>query len=132
MSERISPNFLLSLLDRMQTTPVHEIMRDEERKRGFLPIVPGERSWLSADDWPDHVVVSTNGTVVRIVAIIALRPGQGSFRRLIASIQAAGLTPHVVAPSSEMQATMRRWGWAEHFEGMGFDREEFWTPPCSS
>lgn len=109
--------------------PMHEIMRANEREAGFSVVVPGERSWLSADDWHPTVVVSTAGKEVRLVAILANRPGSGALRRTVKSIMDAGLVPVVVEPTREMRETMRRWKWKVRHVGHGFmDREEQWRP----
>lgn len=125
--ERVSAEYLLGLLTSPQ--PIHELMRDNERKAGFTPLIPGDAPWLPAGDWHDTVVVSTDHRQVRLVAILAKRPGNGAFRRLVAGIVAAGLKPVVVEPTDEMRKTLRRWGWRGRWHGHGFETsEERWTP----
>lgn len=107
---------------------IHEIMRDNERRDGARVVVPGEVSWLSADDWHPTVVASIDGRVVRLVAILANRPGSGAFRRTVAAIIDAGLIPAVIAPTHEMRATLKRWRWKCRHIGYGLESEEQWRP----
>lgn len=124
----VTADYLGKLLDRMATKPIHEIMREDERERGYRVVVPGEVPWLSADDWHPTIVVSIDGPKVRLIAILANRPGQGSFRRLIMGITAAGLVPVVIAPTKELRDTLKRWGWRERNRGYGLNYEERWSP----
>lgn len=105
---------------------IEEIMRDDERARGWLVIRPGDVSWLPVEDWEPNVVVAQKGHAVRLVAIIAKRPG--SLTRLVAALGELDLIPHICEPTREMRATLQRWGWQRHFRGVGYDAEEFWTP----
>ena len=106
-----------------------DFMRDAERKKGNAIVRPGEVSWLLAADWPLDIVVSLAGRRVRVVAIYAKHPGQGAFRRLVASIQEAGLIPCVIAPTNEMRATLTRWKWRRRNHGVSFEtHEERWEP----
>lgn len=107
---------------------LHEVMRADERAKGHRVVVPGGEPWLPAVDWDATSVVSVDGNVVRLVAILALNPGNGAFRRLIAAIQTAGLTPHISTPTREMRDTLRRWGWKGKHRGWGDDVEEIWKP----
>lgn len=128
----VSANYLSELIDRMAAKPIHEIMRDDERERGHRIVVPGEVAWLPADDWHHTVVVSIAGDKVRLIAILANRPGTGAFRRLVSAINEAGLMPVVIAPSYEMRATLKRWGWKGRTSGYGLDSEERWAPRRNS
>lgn len=105
---------------------IEEIMRDDERARGWTVILPGDVSWLPVEDWEPSVVVAQKGQAVRLVAVIARRPG--SLTRLLAALNERDFIPHIVEPTREMRATLQRWGWRQHFEGSGYDAEEFWTP----
>jgi len=108
---------------------VHDLMRGNEAKAGRTVVKPGERPWLSADDWHYSVVVSIAGDRVRLIAIQALRPGTGALTRTIAGITAAGLIPVIVEPTREMRETCRRWGWKMRRVGDSFDTfEEQWRP----
>jgi hypothetical protein len=128
----ISSGYLTSLLDRMQSMPIEEIMRQDERERGNRVVKPGDEPWLLETDWPDHIVISvTSKREVRIIAIIAKKPGAGAFTRLVGLIRSAGLVPVVLAPSNEMRTTLRRWRWRQRYVGHGFDSEEQWRPPRS-
>lgn len=124
----VSADYLVRLLDRMRTSPIHEIMRRDEIERGRLVIRPGDAPWFSASEWEPTCVASMQGDDVRLIAILARRPGEGAFRRLIASIVAAGKRPVVVAPSVEMRATLKRWGWRGRTVGRDIETEERWTP----
>lgn len=107
---------------------MHEIMRANEVGAGNTVVVPGDVPWLSIADWHPTVVVSVKGRVVRLVAILASRPGNGAFRRTVAGIIAAGLTPAVIEPTHEMRATMKRWKWKCRRAGYGLETEEQWRP----
>ena len=63
--------------------------------------------------------------------ILARNPGHGAFRRLIAGITATKLTPLIIAPTRELQATLRRWGWKHRNRGYGLELEEIWRPAAS-
>lgn len=119
---------LNAVIERMMRLGPAEAMREDERAAGFEPVTPGSVPWLSADDWPDDIVVSIKGRDVRVVAIKAKEPGKGAFTRLIARITCAGLTPHVVEPLFDMPAILERWGWTHTVMGAGMDRQEIWTP----
>ena len=108
---------------------IEEMMRDDERAAGRKVVVPGEAVWLSAEDWHPTVVVSVDGRDVRLVAILALRPGSGALTRTVAGIRSAGLRPVIVEPTREMRATCQRWGWRMERHGKGFLSEERWVPP---
>lgn len=120
--------YLAELFGKLDRQPIWEIMRDDERARGNTIIVPGEVEWLPAEDWDHTIVVSQDGREVRLIAILAKRPGNGAFRRLVESIRKDGLTPVIIAPSPEMAATMRRWKWFRRYVGTGFEQEEQWRP----
>lgn len=124
----VSEAYLVNLIDRLGRQPIHEIMRDDERERGHEIVIPGNVPWLPVDDWDPTVVVSRSGKDVRLIAILAKAPGNGAFRRLVAAIQAEHLTPVIIAPSLEMAATVRRWGWYRIYVGHGFEQEEQWRP----
>ncbi len=104
-------------------------MCDDEQAKGFIPVKTGSTDWLPASDWPEDVVITQKDNVIRIVAFYALQPGNGAFRRLVDGIIHAGLRPVVVAPTREMQETLRRWNWRQRFIGTTFqDIEEQWFP----
>lgn len=107
---------------------IEEIMREEERAAGRRVVLPGDEPWLSSDDWHPTVVVSIDKREVRLVAILALRPGSGAFSRTVAGIRSAGLLPVIVEPTREMRATLLRWGWSVRRSGVGFESEEQWRP----
>ncbi|MDE2104135.1 MAG: hypothetical protein KGL39_43255 [Patescibacteria group bacterium] len=107
------------------------VMIDDERARGavLIPLGATDPIALPREDW-DVGVVTRLGDEIRIVAILAKRPGTGAFSRLLASIRAAGLRPVVVAPLGDvMPALMKRWGWTRTIAGAGFDACKEWRPP---
>lgn len=110
--------------------PMQYIMRENERAEGYRVVLPGEESWLSADDWDPTVTVSVDEKrkTVRLVAILAKQPGTGALRRTIRAILAAGLTPCIVEPTREMRATMQRWNWYPRRQGRDLNTEEQWRP----
>lgn len=107
---------------------MEDIMRADEIKAGRRVVKPGEEAWFPAADWHHSNVVSVEGDTVRLIAIWALNPGTGAFRRLVASIFAAGLKPCIIEPTNEMRATLKRWGWKGRRYGYGFESEERWRP----
>jgi hypothetical protein len=107
---------------------IEQILTDYETDRGFSVIRPGDVEWLPLADWLPMTIVSSNGTIVRLVAISAQTPGTGAFRRLCEALRAIGLVPHVVSPMREMQEKLRRWKWRRHVRGEGLERQEWWTP----
>lgn len=124
----VTGSYLAELFGKLETMPIHEIMRENERESGNDVIVPGEVHWLPSEDWDETIVVSRNGKEIRLIAILARHPGNGAFRRLVHAILDAGLVPVIIAPSLEMAATMKRWGWHRRFVGSGFEQEDQWRP----
>jgi hypothetical protein len=114
-------------------TPAEQLRmtRKHETRAGYLVVAPGEVAWLSLEDWHPRTVVSIDGRHVRLVELWARQPGRGAFRRLIAGIFAHGLSPDVIDPTVELQATLTRWGWERYEMGFGCDpdREDIWRPP---
>lgn len=107
------------------------VMLQHEVDAGRRLVQPGTREpfAFSAEDWDFPQVVTYDGREVRICLINARDPGHGAFRRLVDAIQAAGLTPVVVAPVGEtMPAIMKRWRWKRRRVGRGWAREEQWRP----
>jgi hypothetical protein len=107
---------------------MQDILRGYEREAGRRIVLPGDEPWLPAEDWDPTITVSVDGTKVRLVAILAKRPGTGAFRRLISGIEQAGLTPCMVDPIRSMQETLTRWGWKPRRYGYGIECETQWTP----
>lgn len=125
----VSPAHLEKLIAQVSMgLRMEDIMREDERKAGHLVVLPGDVTWLPAEDWDPTIVVSVDGAVVRLVALLARRPGNGAFGRLIYSINDAGLTPCVIAPTIEMRTTLKRWGWKGRHHGHGWNSEERWKP----
>ena len=134
MSERtgIEPNDRQALLDRAAAiladrTPIYIRMRAAERARGFRVVLPGQEPWLPRRDWRKSVVVSVADDEVRLVAVLARRPG--SFTRLLAALRRVPLTPVIVCPIGPiMPAYVRRHGWRMTRAGDGWDAEDQWRP----
>lgn len=124
----VDQQFLTQLFKKLEQMPMHEIMRQDERDAGYTVVLPGEQPWFSADDWRGTDVVSMNGKEVRIVAILAERPGTGAFRRMVDGIVAAGLVPTVIEPFDQMQSILRLWGWRGRVQGTGINRQSVWRP----
>ncbi len=106
------------------------ILIEEERARGSTIIPLGATSPVSfsSEDWLPGVL-TRRGDEVRIVAIWARHPRSGAFRRLLASIDKAGLRPVVVAPIGDvMPQLMRRWKWRHSVAGHGVDAVHEWRP----
>lgn len=116
------------VLAHMDGRPAWEVMQADEIERGNDIIRPGEVSWLPKDDWDEHVTISKSGREIRLIAILALHPGGGAFRRLVEGILGAGLVPVIIAPTADMRATLKRWNWFPRYVGNGWDREEQWRP----
>lgn len=108
--------------------PIHIVLREAERNRGFRVVVPGDEPWLPAADWHPTVVVSVAGRDVRLVAILATKPGSGAFTRMVGRILASGLQPVVLCPTYAFSEALRRRGWNQRFVGTGAQAEEHWRP----
>ncbi len=120
---------LTETVDRLLRIGPVAAMREDEEAAGFTLLTPGDRPWFLRVDWPDNAIVSTDGKSVRIVAIIAQRPGTGAFRRMVDGIRADGLTPIVVEPiGTTMPAILKRWGWKRKRVGRGFQAHDTWQP----
>lgn len=108
-------------------------MIEDEIAAGRAVMQPGS-VWpfdFPAEDWVFPAVVSHDGREVHIVAILAQEPGKGAFRRLIANIEGAGLSPVVVCPVGQtMPAILKRWRWKRRIVGRGFERVDEWRPPA--
>lgn len=107
---------------------MHEIMRNNERSAGYRVVIPGDETWLSADDWHPTVTVSVDGQTVRLVAMLANNPGGGALKRTVRAILSAGMVPCIIEPSREMRETMKRWNWYPRRVGSGMESEEQWRP----
>ena len=109
---------------------MEQILIDHETGRGNMVIRPGEVDWLPLPDWDPMTIVSYSGTVVRLIAIRARKPGNGAFRRLCEALASKGYTPHVVAPLREMQEKLKKWDWKRRIKGdsQTVEREEYWSP----
>lgn len=106
-----------------------------EIEAGRTPIQPGYEGAfaLSADDWHYPAVVSLDGDEVRLVAILANRPGTGALRRLIDGIRQAGKRPVIVEPiGPTMPRILKRWGWVRSIRGDGEERMEEWRPRAAA
>jgi hypothetical protein len=105
------------------------MMREIEVAKGYRVVEVGTEKWLPRADWHRRDVFSTDGHVVRIVALKARHPRTGAFNRLLAGIVAANLTPVVICPMDDMELILRRWGWRHREVGFDFDtHEDQWWP----
>jgi len=108
--------------------PVAAIVQSE-RDRGFKVIRPGDAPWFRAMDWRYTSVASIDGNTARLVLLHAFEEGKGAFTRTIAGINAAGLRPAVIEPTSELADTLGRKGWRGQSRGRSFEtRETVWRP----
>jgi hypothetical protein len=101
-------------------------MVSEETAKGFTCIHPGDVDWLPKEEWPENVVMSLSGKIVRVIAIYARNPGTGSFGRLITAIAKAGLKPIVLLPGDHMLRICKAWGWVPDINGAAM---ESWFEP---
>lgn len=108
--------------------PIEDVMRADERAAGNRIVRPGDEPWFSISDWHPSVVVSISGKRVRLVAILAQKPRNGSLHRLVTGIQSAGLIPVIIEPTNELRSTLKRWNWKCRRKGLGFSSEEQWCP----
>lgn len=107
------------------------VLVDGEIKKGAAPLLLGcthpIRLW--PDDWYKPPVITLLGNEIRIVAIWVREPRRGTFKRLLADIERAGLRPVVVEPIGDvMPALMRRWGWECRHVPYADDLVEEWRP----
>jgi len=107
------------------------MIRSAERKAGNKIVRPGDEPWLPLADWKPDTVVSRKGKTVRLVLLTAVKPGNGGFTRTVASIEAAGMTPVVVAPTGEFEATLKRRGWKGRLVDAGFESEKQYRHPLT-
>ncbi len=117
---------MFAQLDAGRTIP--GMIREDETEAGNRVVMPGDAPWFSADDWSSDSVVSIDRRRVRLILIVAKRPGTGAFTRLVARILASGLKPIVLAPTREFQAMLLRRGWRRKVFGTGLRHEERWEP----
>lgn len=113
-------------LDAGMTIP--QMIRADEVAAGHRVVLPGEEPWFNADEWSPDCAVSIDRRRVRLILIVAKRPGTGAFPRLVARILASGLKPMVLAPTREFQNTLIRMGWRRKDFGYGLNHEERWEP----
>lgn len=118
------------MLDRMFDMGPGAAMRLCEAEAGYDPILREDPpAWLHLDDWEDDFVISKDGFRIRIVAIIAVKPHNGAFSRLVTGICKAGFMPVVVVPLGQMRPILSRWGWMRGIHGSSFaEREDRWFP----
>jgi hypothetical protein len=117
---------LLNLIEKIMDggyDPVAAIAENEEA-RGFKIVRPGDAPWFQASDWRSASVASINGKRVRLVLLHALVSNAGAMTRTIEAIKAAGLTPNIIDPTLELQATLKRRGWKSKRSGSTFDDTE--------
>ncbi len=111
--------------------PISEQLREAEQRRGFVLADMRLPRW---QEWsPDSVVSSVNAPglpmFLRLVLIIAEKPGTGAFTRLVANMNRVGLVPLVLDPTEEFYAMLHRRGWRELLIGETFEDRECWMVP---
>lgn len=99
-----------------------------EIAHGFTVIRPGDVEWFPLAQWDRRSIASICGQRVRLVALDARNPGQGSLRALIAAIERAGYVPVIVEPSNRLTASLKRWGWKHRRLRRGSEAESIWYP----
>jgi hypothetical protein len=104
----------------------------DEAKLGHKTVQPGEVPWLPANEWikPCCISITPKGEV-RLVAIQAIHPGKGAFRRLVEAIERENMIPVVVCPMGRrMREIMTHWDWQRSVRIMldGEFVEEFRPP----
>lgn len=120
---------IAATIDRCFEIGAGNAMREEEAAKGYVPLKFGDRPWLKEEDWIEDIVMSLDGSRVRIVALIAKETGCGTFSRMITSIIKDGLKPVVVAPLPQMEEILRSWDWRQVIRGSCFhDRVDEWHP----
>jgi hypothetical protein len=128
----ISPEQIRKILTETMSHPGGPagVLIASEMNRGakIIPLGAKKPFAFPMKDWR-RGVISLKGDVVRIVAIEARKPKHGALKRLIASIQAAGLKPEIVAVMLDMPAILEHWGWTVTYEADEFGKLDVWRPP---
>jgi len=119
---------LLMEIEAMAASSPEQRLFAIERGMGFEIVRPGDMPWLSTSRWHPATIVSIKGRRVRLVALMAAKPGSGALLQLISDLTAAGLEPVIVEPSDQLAATLVRWGWKRRQIGKGFKSQEIWYP----
>lgn len=108
------------------------VLEDGEIARGatIIPWGATEPFDFSKRDWKRGVISLKDGEV-RIIAVEARTPRSGALKRLVKSIQDAGLKPVIAAAMFEMPAILTRWGWVKTVENDGdWGKIDLWRPPA--
>lgn len=94
-------------------SPVRSLRQFEE-DRGFHLVQPGGVAWLPRDGWHHDSVISLDGrgqrTVVRLVLLVARRPGSGTLRRLLSELWFRDMVPAVIEPHERLAIFLDRYG----------------------
>lgn len=111
--------------------PIPEQLRAAELRRGFALADYQHPHW---QEWsPDSVISFVNAPdlpiFVRLMLIIAEKPGTGAFTRLVANMARVDLVPLVIDPTDEFYAMLHRRGWRELLIGETFEERECWMVP---
>lgn len=108
---------------------ISSLIAAEETKNGYRVVRPGEVSWLPIGDWEPGTICSFTPTrIARLVLLHARKPGSGAFTRLLNALPAHDLSPSVIEPTREFQATLVRMGWRGKVVNTRADREHVWIP----
>jgi hypothetical protein len=108
-------------------------MIEHERNLGFTIVRVGEADFLPESDWLPGTIVSTDGARVRLVALLARKPGHGAFRRLVKALIERSFEPVVVEPFARLQDHLEREGWKRRrIERGQAGAHEVWYPRRSA
>ena len=106
---------------------VADLIARNEISAGFRVVRPGEVAWLPIGDWEPGTCCSvTESGIARLVLLHARESGKGAFARLLVGIDDAGLIPHVIEPTREFAAALKRNGWRERLVNTKDGRERVW------
>lgn len=109
-----------------------KLMRDAEEDCGFHLVTPGTVEWLRRPDWHHDTVISLDGraqkTVVRLVLLVAMRPGSGTLRRLLSELWFRDLIPAVIEPHARLANFLYRYGYSPRRAWRGRMGWQEWRP----
>ena len=119
---------LQGMLNEIMTVGADVFMKNEEVRRGYTLVNPGDFKWLPKEEWVCPII-SRDGNLIRLVGLIAVKPKDGAFTRLVNGIIQDGFIPVVCTPTVEMREILGRWNWKQQLHYVaGVGREEQWQP----
>lgn len=113
------------MMRRRMSDDMLSVIVDAEAELGHERIVAAP--WLVPSDWKD-IVVTRDGSRVRLVLLYAVMPCTGAFTRLIAGIEAEGSMPVIVEPSQTLVDWCKRHDYRERRLGRGKHTHRVWYP----